>query len=423
MTDRRTFIKQSGAGLLAACIGASMPKQPKHILVRSSWATVNIGDIAHTPGILHILSTHLPQAKLYLWPSKIDNGVDQILRSRFPGLIIVDTDAKRREAFQTCDFLLHGSGASLVAERDVRKWSVETEKPYGIYGITFPPKKSWKTTPEPAAAISSAVQVLSKAAFVFFRDSKSLAFAKTKGCSSPIMKFGPDAAFACDLRDDARAKAFIEQHDLETKKFFCCIPRLRYTPSWLIPDKKRKIDLVKHARNEQMQEHDHAPWREAIMRIIKETSYKVLLCPEDQTQMQVGKDLLYDRLPSKIQKSRVVWRPNYWLTGEAVSIYRHSLGLFGNEMHSPIMCIGQGIPALVGRWKEQTTKGFMWADIGLEDWLFDLDNPEDIDRIVPTVIDMALNNDAFQVKAVGAQKLVLAKQAMTMEILANELVG
>ena len=369
-----------------------MPKQTKHILVRSSWATVNIGDIAHTPGILHILSTHLPHAKLYLWPSRIDNGVDQILRTRFPGLQIVDTDAKRKEAFQSCDFLLHGSGASLVAERDVKKWSVETAKPYGIYGITFPPKKSWKTAPEPAAAISSAVQVLSKAAFVFFRDSKSLAFAKAQGCSSAIMKFGPDAAFACDLHDDARAKAFMDQHELEHKKFFCCIPRLRYTPSWLIPDKNRKIDLVKHARNVQMQEHDHAPWREAIMRIIEETDYKVLLCPEDQTQMKVGKDLLYDRLPSNMQESRVVWRPNYWLTGEALSTYRRSLGLFGNEMHSPIMCIGQGIPALVGRWKEQTTKGFMWADIGLEDWLFDLDNPADIDRIVPTVIDMALKH-------------------------------
>jgi len=31
------------------------------------------------------------------------------------------------------------------------------------------------------------------------------------------------------------------------------------------------------------------------------------------------------------------------------------------------MCIGNGIPAVVCRFKEQTTKGFMWEDIGLGD--------------------------------------------------------
>jgi hypothetical protein len=33
--------------------------------------------------------------------------------------------------------------------------------------------------------------------------------------------------------------------------------------------------------------------------------------------------------------------------------------LFGLEMHSPIMAIGNGIPAIVGRFAEQTSKGFM----------------------------------------------------------------
>ncbi|MEX0819126.1 MAG: hypothetical protein WD070_06025 [Pirellulaceae bacterium] len=31
------------------------------------------------------------------------------------------------------------------------------------------------------------------------------------------------------------------------------------------------------------------------------------------------------------------WRPDYWLTGKAISTYVRSAGLFGNEMHSPIM--------------------------------------------------------------------------------------
>ena len=96
--------------------------------------------------------------------------------------------------------------------------------------------------------MAETVRVLSGAKFVFFRDSHSLALAKQKGCSAPIMQFGPDGAFACDLRDDERADAFLKQHALETGKFRCCIPRLRYTTNWTIK-KGIAFDEVKHARN------------------------------------------------------------------------------------------------------------------------------------------------------------------------------
>lgn len=300
------------------------------------------------------------------------------------------------------------------------RWHNETGKPYGIYGITLPPKKSSSTVATTEAAMDRTIGVLSKAAFVFFRDSKSLGFAKERGCVCPVMEFGPDAAFACDLRDDAAADAFLDKHGLEPGKFLCCIPRLRYTPYWTIPAKKRPIDEVKHARNEQMKEHDHAPLRQAVVEIVRQTDLKVLLCPEDQTQMQVGKELLLEKLPSDV-RPRVVWRPNYWLTGEAISTYVRSAGLFGNEMHSPIMCIGHGIPAIVCRWAEQTTKGYMWEDIGLGDWLFDLDDEADVAKVVPTVLDMACDPKSAIEKAAQARRFVQKCQSETMAKLATEL--
>jgi hypothetical protein len=103
--------------------------------------------------------------------------------------------------------------------------------------------------------------------------------------------------------------------------------------------------------------------------------------------MAVGKELLIDTLPDDV-KPKVVWRPNYWLTGEALSTYVRSAGLFGNEMHSPIMCIGNGIPAIVCRWAEQTSKGLMWRDIGLGDWLFDLDKDDELARVADAVLAM-----------------------------------
>ena len=41
------------------------------------------------------------------------------------------------KAFAEWDFLLHGSGASFVAQKHVARWRKETGKPYGIYGITL----------------------------------------------------------------------------------------------------------------------------------------------------------------------------------------------------------------------------------------------------------------------------------------------
>lgn len=415
---RRPFLQSFAAAVTSSVMTAPSlfadSKRPARILLRSSWQTVNIGDIAHTPGVLRILETHMPEAEITLWPSNVNNGVEELLRNRFPKLKIAKTSAQRQQAFEDCDFLLHGSGASLVAQKDVKKWKEATGKPYGIYGITLPPKKSSATSKTSGKSMAEAVDLLSHAKFVFFRDSQSLAFAKQLGCSSPVMEFGPDGAFACDLRDDQAANKFLSEHQLEPGKFLCCIPRLRYTPYWTIKD--RPFDPIKHQRNEELKEHDHAQLRKAVVEVIQQTDMKVLLCPEDQTQMKVGKEMIYDMLPEKI-KARVAWRPNYWLTGEAVSTYVQSAGLFGNEMHSPIMCIGHGIPAIVCRWAEQTSKGLMWDDIGLSDWLFNMDVESEVQGIVPAVLKMAKNPEWAKQKAAKARAFVEQRQAETMAVL------
>jgi polysaccharide pyruvyl transferase WcaK-like protein len=413
--NRRHFVA-STLFTLAAAARAESAESPPRILLRSSWQTVNIGDIAHTPGVLALLEEHWAEAEITLWPSKVDNGVEEMLRQRFPKLKLVRNAADLTEAFRECSFLLHGSGPSLVAERDVVRWSRETGKPYGVFGITLGETPPTSPDKSPEAAFQETIRVLSGAAFVFLRDSVSLALAKAKGCSSKVMAFGPDGAFATDVKDDARATAFLEQHGLESGQFLCCIPRLRYTPYWLIPEKKAAVDPRKQARNEEMKEHDHAPLREAIIRVVRETPLKVLICPEDHTQMAVGWELLFDRLPDDV-KPRVVWRPDYWLTGEALSVYTRSAGLFGNEMHSPILCTGQGIPAIVCRWKEQTSKGIMWRDIGLGDWLFDFDDEASVARLPGAVLEMAKNPAAAKAKAEQARAKVQELQRRMVESL------
>lgn len=399
---------------------AAGESRQRRIVLRSSWQTVNIGDIAHTPGVLALLEKHLPEVEVRLWPSSVGNGVAEVLLARFPKLRIIQTPAALKAAFDECDFLLHGSGPSLVAAQDIAKWRDATGKPYGIYGITFNMPDPATARPEVVNKFAQAIPIMNGARFVFFRDSVSLAEARKFGCTSPVMGFGPDGAFATDLRDDARASAFLRAHKLDEGRFLCCIPRLRYTPYWTIPTRRTPLDETKHARNEAMKEHDLAPLRQAIVEVVRETTMKVLLCPEDETQMAVGKEMLFDKLPDDV-KLNVVWRPNFWLTGEALSTYVRSAGLFGAEMHSPILCIGNGVPAIVCRWEEQTSKGIMWRDIGLGEWLFNLDEASEIPGIVPAVLALAKDPAAAKEKAIKAGAFILQRQRETMQTLAKSL--
>ena len=427
MQDRRVFLSQFPAlvGLLAsipALAQSSTTRQfaRKSIILRSSWQTENIGDIGHTPGVLTLLEKYLPDVNVRLWPTNVDNGVEEMLKKRFPNVPIIRSPNEINRAFSECVFLLHGSGPSLVARSDVERWRKETGKPYGIYGITFPgvygfPNERQKVNPVD-------IDLLSKARFAYFRDSVSLTFAKKEGVNCPIMEFCPDGAFAVDVKNDAAAIAFLKEHGLEDGKFMCAIPQLRFTPWWELPQKKQVVNEAKHARNEEMKEHDNAPIRDAIIAVVRQTPMKILLVPENETQVRIGKEMLYDPLPDDV-KAKVVWRDHYWLTDEAISTYVRSAGLFGLEMHSPIMCIANDIPAIVCRFDEQTSKGYMWRDIGLNDWLFDMDTPNDVARIVPAVLAMAKDPKAAKRNVAKARKFVEQRQRETMDVVKKNLIS
>jgi polysaccharide pyruvyl transferase WcaK-like protein len=413
---RRALIQSTfGAALASALPVIGQSTRRTRIVLRSSWQTVNIGDIGHTPGVLALLEKHLPEADVSLWPMNVGNGVEEMLRKRFPKLRIVD----KAGAYES-DILLHGSGPYLTAHRDVAAWRKETGKPYGVYGITM------AAAGDPGLKIMRnnglddyCKDLLNTASFVFLRDSVSLKVVKDAGVTSPVIEFGPDGAFGADVRNDEAALAFMKAHGLEEGRFLCCIPNLRNAPYWKVKP-GYAFDENKHRRNEEMKEHDHAPLRDAIIAVVRETGMKVLVCPEDSTQMETGKELLVDPLPADV-KQNVVWRETFWLTDEALSTYTRSAGLFGSEMHSPIMCIGNGIPAIVCRFAEQTSKGFMWRDIGLRDWLFDLDKEDELQRVAPTVLAMAKDPGAAKAKAAKAREFVQERQRETMSILKKSL--
>jgi hypothetical protein len=85
--ERRVFLQGTLASSLAMSlgrIGRANQQAAPCILLRSSWQTVNIGDIAHTPGVLAILEKHFPEAEVRLWASSVADGVEEMLTARFP---------------------------------------------------------------------------------------------------------------------------------------------------------------------------------------------------------------------------------------------------------------------------------------------------------------------------------------------------
>ncbi len=372
-----------------------------HLLLRSSWQTVNIGDIAHTPGMLALLERDLPSTAVTLWPNSLSAEVASLLRRRFPKLEIAVTPAEREAAMTECDFALHGSGPGLVGWPEMEKWRA-TGKPYGFGGVTLNDEE-----------LRVRRELLSGARFIFCRDTLSLEALRKSGIPCPLMEFGPDATFNLDLRDDEEAEQFCKTHSLKRGEFACFVPRLRYTPYWKDGRKSDPADVArKEAVNARWQEADHAKLRTAITQWVRETGLPALLCPEMTYQVPLLAPLLFDGLPDDV-KPKVIVRQSYWLTDEAASTYARAAAVVSLEMHSPIIAIANGVPAIHVRQPTDTRKGQMWRDVGLDRWLFEVE-PATGEEIGARLLEMHRKPEQTRSAVNSARERVKGRSARMM---------
>ena len=397
--NRRAFLAGSlGAGLASRFARAA--GNPRRLLLRSSWQTVNIGDIAHTPGMLALLEMHLPDTEVTLWPNSLDEEVERLLLGRFPKLAIARSKADQQTALAACDFFLHGSGPGLVgrAEADLAR---QAGKPYGFAGITLSDEE-----------IATHRDLLAGATFVFTRDSESLEALRATGIDGPVLGFGPDATFACDLRDDAAAAALLARHDLEAGRFLCAVPRLRWTPYWEIRPETTRPNPQRSAVNEAFADRDHAKLRDAIVAWVRETGMRVFVVPEMTYAVARLKPLLFDPLPAAI-KPGVAVLDRYWLTAEAASVYARAAAVVSFELHSPILAVSAGTPAVHLRQPTDTRKGQMWRDVGLARWLFEIDTSSG-EQIAERVV--GIGRDLPAARRVAERARAFARERMAVMI-------
>ncbi|MDR1609988.1 MAG: polysaccharide pyruvyl transferase family protein [Candidatus Symbiothrix sp.] len=360
--------------LLSACGNGKEKLQheskPLNILVVSGWQDINIGDIAHTPGLLHVLQTKFPGSKIVLWKLSESEQVEALLKKNFPAVEIVYGHTNKdytidspevNKAMVEADVFIHGSGPYVVASDCLEAWRKKTAKPFGVFGVTID-------------NISPGLKdLLQDASFVFTRETESIERLKKAGVTNPYILFVPDATFALNIRDDGKATAFMEENGLEERSFICVIPRLRKTPYWLIRPGQSEEEIKKWEDwNNRWKEVDHAKLREAIIRWVRTTSKRVLVCPEMTYQVDIMDELLIDPLPDDVKP--FVTKRGYWLPDEAASLYSKAFCLLSFECHSPIIALCNGTPAIYLRQPDDTIKGQMYYDLGYDQWVFEIEH-------------------------------------------------
>tara|TARA_R110002050_G_scaffold211780_2_gene347849 strand:+ start:5845 stop:7122 length:1278 start_codon:yes stop_codon:yes gene_type:complete len=408
MMNRRELIQKLGIGSLGIFLYETMLScgkadgqtgEGKTILVVSGWQDVNIGDIAHTPGLLHVLETFLPKAEIILWKkSSATDEVKQLLKNNFPNVKVIygSVDSEMNvtsqdvlDAFSKADVMVHGSGPSVVGQTNLEAWLKASGKPFGIFGVTI------------QTVSSSLNELLKKAKFIYTRETKSIEVLKNAGIVGEHIAFAPDATFFMNIHDDQKAAIFMAENGLEPKKFICAVPRLRYTPYHKFRPNNagwsaEKIKTVEET-NEKYKEIDHAKLREAMVRWVRETGNKVLVCPEMTYQVDIMDELLIDPLPEDVKP--FVIKRGYWGPDEAASVYAKAHTVLSFECHSPIIALHNGTPAFYLRQPEDTIKGHMYYDLGYDDWVFeimDTDGKQIADQLMAVAADYSSAQNKVQ---------------------------
>ncbi|MFF0887087.1 polysaccharide pyruvyl transferase family protein [Streptomyces sp. NPDC003456] len=360
--------------------------RPPRILLVSSWQTINIGDVAHSPGALRAFQRFCEGAQVTLWAWSSGERERKMFAEHFPDVTIVEERLVEGEApsrrilrlFEESDVLVHGSGPSILARAELEAWRAHTDKPYGFFGVTFDPLAQvagpgfFGTLDEVTAMVEAISQpilsaadrgLLEGAAFLYCRDSLSVKYLWSQGLVSA--SFMPDAVVCCDLQDAEAGSALLTRLGCG-EDFICVIPRLRFTPYHQIFDlEPERRHVLQDAVNATFEQSDMDALREIVERHVRRTGQHVLVCPEMEYEVPLAQahfgpgDLAADVAP------RVHVVPHFWSLTEAAAVYRRAAAVISMECHSPLIALAAGVPAIYLRQPTDTIKGHMYRDLGI----------------------------------------------------------
>lgn len=388
---------------------AAEPARPQ-ILLYSGWQTINIGDMGHTLGTLRILERDLPEADVGWWAVSLTDDVRRLHERRFPKVRIVQgtvdeqgepSTPELREAVRRASLLIANSKPGLFSA--MLRVAKRFNKPWGAYGHSYE-ADTFTKRPE-------LVPLFNSAAFIFCRDTQTLATVRRAGITAKHVAFGPDGCFGIDVRDDAKAKAWLAARGLKEREFITIMLRTN-TPKHPTND-----DALNPQRPTEQQRRDDesraAKFRDVMIRWVRDTGMKIVIAPEVDKEIAHNRRLLLDPLPDDV-KAKVVLRDTFWLPDEAAAVFAKARVVVCHEPHSCIIALAMGTPILHPSSLQHGPKREMFADIGLREWLLDLD-AQPAGDITAALLAIHRDYPAALAKVRTAMSFVRERQAETMQ--------
>ena len=199
-----------------------------------------------------------------------------------------------------------------------------------------------------------------EARFVYCRDTDSLEYLKQRDLLNARSGFRPDSTFFFNGSDEPWADAFLRDHGLKSGAFMAVIGRFA--------EDRGPISGVVTREREQQQ---LAKYKRLMEGWIEKTGMSVLICPEAKHEAPHLRARLYSLLSPSAQQ-KCVCMDSFWTPEQACSIYRRARLVVGH-MHTIIFALSVGTPVLHIPYAEAGRKAWMVKDVGLGDWLLDID--------------------------------------------------
>jgi polysaccharide pyruvyl transferase WcaK-like protein len=418
----------------------------RHLLATFSWSNSNIGDIAIAPGLLNLLREIQPDLPMMVMTSQradsktfkemaeylprysnncravaypftigsataagspgsawrafhdrwgtstlraFENGTlsariaarvaDDVL-NRLPKETFEELKQKNPEAakaFSDAGFVLFTSGTTLnfgrMGVRNFYGYTLRYAMPLLIARVQGIPygvgAQSFEAIDWPADLVFR--PLFKDARFVFCRDPDSLTYLSQRDLLGLRSGYRPDSTFFFNGFDEPWLENFKREHNLADRKFITLTIRSA---------KSQPGPLAETVTKQREDEHMERI-RKFVTDWVTRTDVPVVLCPEVTFEVALMHDNVYKRLSPDVQK-KCVWMDKFWTTEQAYSLYRQAEMVVSMEMHSVIMALSLGTPVLMPQFTENGRKVWMLEELGLRDWIFDIDEPTDAPRLL-----------------------------------------
>lgn len=235
--------------------------------------------------------------------------------------------------------------------------------PYGINGHSFD-ALDW-----PGDLVLG--PVLKDASFVYSRDSDSAEYLRQRGLANKREGYRPDTSFFFSVRNDAWAENFLSEHHFQKRNFAILITR-HSSLTFGVGQEWDKVggDPTAGSVSLERQQKQMEKLRHFARKWVDCTGVPLLMGLETRAAKEPMRHWLACGLSDH---PKIAWLETFWNSEQAFSVYERARMIISMEMHSIIMGIKAHTPVVHIPFRECGRKAKMMVDLGLGDWLLDID--------------------------------------------------